>query len=467
MHRPRHVSGREDERSPVAWMGVSKTRLATLALCALLIAAGQGPVESDSTAFVHVNVVPMDRERVLEDYTVVVHGDRIVALGPAESTPVPAHTRRIEGAGRYLIPGLADMHVHLFEESDLLLYLANGVTTIRNLGGYGAADTVLALRDRIESGKLLGPQIFTSGNWLDGAPPVREINTVVTTAEAARREVAAEARAGYDFVKVYNNLSAEAYWAIVDEARRRGIPVTGHIPGSVGLDGVLEAGQVEIAHAGPMLWAVGWDADSLAMARAAAWIAEAGIAVTATLSMSELGIRQSGNTAEIARVAERPENRYVPPSRRAFWRDENMFAGMPRRPEPRARLATLRSFVGALRRAGVRVLAGTDADVGGQIPGFSIHDELRNLVAAGFTPYDALRSATADAYLFLADVLQDARPFGTIDVGSRADLLLLEANPLDDVANVRRRAGVMVAGRWLPESELESRLEAIAGSYRD
>lgn len=408
----------------------------------------------------------MDSQRVLEDHTVVIAGDRIVAMGPAESTPIPSDARRVEGAGRYLMPGLADLHVHLFEVSDLELYLANGVTTIRNLGGYGAADTVLALRRRIESRELLGPTILTSGNWLDGEPPVRDINTVVTTPEAAREEVANQARAGYDFVKVYNNLSAEVYWAIADEARRRGIPVTGHIPGSVGLDGV-ELGQVEIAHAGPILRSIGWDADSLTVARAAAWIAEAGLTVTATLSMSELGIHQAGNPAEVARVADRPQNRYVPLSRRAFWRDENMFAGMPRHPDPGARFATLRAFVGALNRAGVRILAGTDANVGGQIPGFSIHDELRNLVASGFTPYEALRAATADAHAFLASVLEDVQPFGVVEVGRRADLLLLEANPLEDVGNVRRRAGVMVAGRWLPVPELQSRLEGIAGSYRD
>ena len=409
----------------------------------------------------------MDGQRLLVDGTVVVDGDRIVAVGPADSVPVPERAVRIDGSGRFLMPGLADLHVHLFEVSDLVLYLANGVTTIRNLGGYGAADSILALREAIRSWKLPGPTIFTSGNWLDGSPPFRDINTVVTSAEAARDEVDRQAREGYDFVKVYNGLTTGVYAEIVDAASASGIPVTGHIPAAVGLDGVLASGQVEIAHAGPILWAIGWDADSLAMARTAARIAAAKVAVTATLSMAELGIHQAGNAAEIARVADRPENRYVPPSRRAFWRDENMFAGMPRRPDPDARLATLGSFVRALHAAGVTILAGTDADVGGQIPGFSIHDELRNLVAAGLSPYEALRTATVDAHAFLASVLGDVDPFGTIEPGRRADLILLEANPLEDVGNVRRRVGVMVAGRWLAEAELASRLEEIAERYRE
>lgn len=443
------------------------TRLRPLALCILLTAAGGGSPEPAPTAFVHVTVVPMDGQRLLVDGTVVVDGDRIVAVGPADSVPVPDRAVRIDGSGRFLLPGLADLHVHLFEVSDLVLYLANGITTIRNLGGYGAADSILALRDAIRSGKLPGPTIFTSGNWLDGSPPFRDINTVVTSAEAARDEVDRQAREGYDFVKVYNGLTPGVYAEIVDAAAAFGIPVTGHIPAAVGLDGVLASGQVEIAHAGPILWAIGWDANSLAMARTAARIAAAKVAVTATLSMAELGIHQAGNAAEIARVADRPENRYVPPPRRDFWRDENMFAGFPRRPDPDARLATLRSLVGALHAAGVTILAGTDADVGGQIPGFSIHDELRNLVATGLSPYEALRTATVDAHAFLASVLGDVDPFGTIEPGHRADLILLEANPLEDVENVRRRVGVMVAGRWLAEAELASQLEEIAERYRE
>ncbi len=409
----------------------------------------------------------MDSERLLSHHVVVVEGGLVVAVAPVGMVEIPEEALRIDGRGRWLMPGLADLHVHLFSTTDLLLYVANGVTTIRNLGGYGAADSVLALRGRIASGELLGPTVFTSGNWLDGSPPIRDINTVVTTPEAARREVDAQARAGYDFVKVYETLTREVYAAILDEAARVGIPVTGHVPPAVGLEGVLDSGQVDLAHAAPILISIGFEADSVAMARVAKRIARAGVTVTATLSMAELAFRQAGNPAEIARVADRPINRYVPPARRDFWRSQNMFAGMPRRSDPEQRTGALRRLVRALHGTGVRILAGTDSDVGGQVPGFSIHDELRNLVAAGLSPYQALRTATAEPHAFLAGVLRDVQPFGTIEVGRRADLLLLEADPLADVAHVERRAGVMVAGRWLPESELTSGLEALAESYRD
>jgi imidazolonepropionase-like amidohydrolase len=430
-------------------------------------ASAQSPPPPAIVAFVDVSLVPMDAERVLPHRVVVVEEGVVVAVGPLGEVEVPHDAVRIDGRGRWLMPGLADLHVHLFSTTDLLLYVANGVTTVRNLGGYGAADSVLALRGRIASGEILGPTVFTSGNWLDGSPPIRDINTVVTTPEAARREVDAQARAGFDFVKVYETLTREVYAAILDEAARVGIPVTGHAPPAVGLEGVLESGQVELAHAAMILRSIGWDADSASMARVADRVARAGVAVTATLSMAELAFRQAGNPDEIARVADRPINRYVPPDRRDFWRHQNMFAGMPRRADPDLRTRAVRRLVRALHEAGVPVLAGTDSDVGGQVPGFSIHDELRNLVASGLSPYEALRTATAEPHSFLAGVLPDVQPFATIEVGRRADLLLLEADPLADVAHVEQRAGVMVAGRWLPESELKTRLDALAGSYRN
>ena len=428
-------------------------------------ASPQAAQPPETTAFVDVSLVAMQDEDVLPHQVVVVRGGVVHAVGPLDEVEIPGDALRIDGSGRWLMPGLADLHVHLFSTTDLLLYVANGVTTIRNLGGYGAADSVLVLCDRIASGEVLGPTVFTSGNWLDGYPPVRDINTVVTTTAAASREVEAQARAGFDFVKVYETLTPAVYEAILDEATRVGIPVTGHLPPAVGLESVLNSGQVELAHAGMILRSIG-PADSVAMAQVADRIARSGVAVTATLSMAELAFRQSGNRLEIERVASRPINRYVPPDRRLFWRTENMFEGMPRRSDPDRWIGALRRLVRALHVAGVRVLAGTDSDVGGQVPGFSIHDELRNLVAAGFSPYEALRTATVDAHAFLAEVLPDVRPFGTIEVGRRADLLLLEADPLADVAHVERRAGVMVAGRWLPESELTSRLEALAEAYR-
>jgi imidazolonepropionase-like amidohydrolase len=436
--------------------------LAAWALAAALPAAAPA---QESVAFVDVTVVPMTSEGELPHHTVVVSDGRIAAVGPADEVEVPAGAIRIEGRGKWLVPGLVDMHVHLFSRSDLDLYLANGVTTIRNLGGYAAADSILDIRRAVEAGELRGPTIVTSGNWLDGDPPYRDINTIVRTPEEARREVERQDEAGYDFVKVYEGLTPEVYAAIVEAADARGMPVTGHVPSRVGIEGVLASGQSGIEHAAAILLpALGFRPTEDASRALARRVAEAGVAVTPTLWMLELAFRQRSGPAGIAEVVARPEMRYLPPHRFATWRDDNMFAAFPRLAavEGQVRLEMVRRFVGHLHDAGARILAGTDADVAGSVPGFAIHEELRRLVEAGLTPREALRAATAAPAEYLAEVLPDLEPFGTIEVGRRADLILLDADPLEDVAHLERRAGVMARGTWFPASELRAMLDAAA-----
>jgi imidazolonepropionase-like amidohydrolase len=438
-----------------------------IALAASMLAAAL-PADASAqepVAFVDVMVVPMTSKERLPHHTVVVQDGQIAAVAPASEVEVPAGAMRIDGRGKWLVPGLVDMHVHLFSRSDLDLYLANGVTTIRNLGGYGAADSILEIRRAIEAGDLRGPTIFTSGNWLDGDPPYRDINTVVRTPEEARREVERQHRAGYDFIKVYQSLSPEVYAAIVDRAKQRGMPVTGHVPGPVGIEGVLRSRQSGIEHAAAILLpALGFRPTEEASRALARQVAEAGVAVTPTLWILELAFTQRSGPAGIAEIVARPEMRYLPPERFATWRDDNMFAAFPRLPaaEGAVRLEAVRRFVGHLHDAGARILAGTDADVAGSVPGFAIHEELRRLVEAGLTPREALQAATAAPAEYLAEVLSDLEPFGTIEVGGRADLILLDADPLEDVAYLEEPAGVMARGTWFPASELRTMLDAAA-----
>jgi imidazolonepropionase-like amidohydrolase len=441
------------------------TRLLRLAAVVAAVALPAWAHAQEPVAFVDVTVVPMTSEGELPHHTVIARDGRIAAVGPADEVEVPAGARRIDGEGKWLVPGLADMHVHLFSRSDLDLYLANGVTTVRNLGGYGAADSILEIRRAIEAGELRGPTIVTSGNWLDGDPPYRDINTIVRTPEEGRLEVERQHRAGYDFIKVYEGLTPEVYGAIVDEAVARGIPVTGHVPSRVGIEGVLMSGQSGIEHAAAILLpALGFRPTEDASRALARQVAEAGVAVTPTLWMLELAFRQRSGPAGITEVVARPEMRYLPPDRLATWRDDNMFAAFPRlaAAEGQVRRDLVYRFVGHLADAGARIVAGTDADVAGSVPGFAIHEELRRLVAAGLTPRATLRAATAAPAEYLAEVLPDLEPFGTIDVGRRADLILLDADPLEDVAHLERRAGVMARGTWFPASELRAMLDAAA-----
>jgi imidazolonepropionase-like amidohydrolase len=416
--------------------------------------AAQAPPD---IAFTDVTLVPLDQNRTIDHQTVVVRDGRIATIGPATKVPVARSALRIDGRGRYLMPGLADLHVHLFNSKDLLLYLANGVTTIRNLGGYGAADSILEIRRQIAAGERLGPTIYTSGNWLDGDPPVRDINTVVRTPAAARAIVEQQSAAGYDFIKVYQLLSREVYREILDAARQRGIAVTGHIPNAVGVAGVLEGGQAGVDHLAQFL---GTDAPATLAPR----VGRAGIAVTTTLVMLHRALSMRSAPEVVEQLLARPEARYLSPDTRRFWRNAP-FIGLPPADGSFGPYRRAEELVRAFQAEGVRLLLGTDAGLWGNAPGYSAVEELGRLVESGLTPYEALRAATAEPAAFLNQHVRNSCQPGAVSEGNRADLILLEANPLEGVANVRRQAGVMVRGRWLPRARLDEMLRELADEY--
>ena len=421
--------------------------------------AAQAPDSSRPTeiAFVDVNLIPMDREQVVSHQTVLVRGDRIVRIGPAGKVIPAADALRINARGKYLMPGLVDMHIHLFNSKDLLLYLANGVTTVRNLGGYAASDSILRIRREVAKGKRLGPTIYTSGNWLDGDPPYRPINTVVRTPAEARAVVERQRAQGYDFIKVYQNLSPEVYREIVRVARAQGIPVTGHIPTAVGVAGVLESGQVGVDH-------VEHFAGEGPPEQLAQEVRRAGVSVTTTLVMLRLAFTLRGAPERMDSLLARPEARYLSPATRRFWQDAP-YLKAPRMPTALERVREAQDLVRVFHAQGVRVMLGTDAGIWGNPPGFSVLEELELLVESGLTPYQALRAGTTEPAEFLNEYVRGARQPGAIAEGNRADLLLLEANPLEDVGNAAKRAGVMARGRWLTQAQLSGLMEELARGY--
>lgn len=402
------------------------------ALAAVLALACASP--AGDVAFVGVAVVPMDGDRVLEGRTVLVRDGVVAAVG--EEVAVPGGALRIDGRGRYLMPGLADMHVHNWYEEEHVLFLANGVTTVRNLWG---APMHVRWRREIEAGERLGPTIRTTGPIVDGAEPVwQEGAVVVTTPERAREVVADQKAAGYDAVKVYDRLSADAYAALAAAAREAGMRLEGHVPAAVGIGRALEAGQDSVEHLGgyPL-------ANAETMAELAKRTAEAGTWSCVTLVV--YAKRDPG-----------PEMRYVPPRLRATWGP----ATVAEVPPPLRELAAMRGRAArTLHEATGRVLLGTDCGTPFIVAGWSVHEELALLVGAGLTPYEALSCGTRRAAEYLGE------PSGVVAEGKRADLLLLDANPLEDVANAARIRGVMVRGRWLPREELDRMLETVAASY--
>ena len=430
-----------------------------------------------TTAFVDVTAVAMDEERLLEHQTVLVQEGRIVACGSVADVVLPDDAVRIDGRGRYLMPGLVDMHVHYntsgptMEPSFAVLFLANGVTTVRNMAG---APAYLAARNLIARGEGFGPAIYTSGPIMDGQPPVWPGSVVIETKEEAERSVAELKERGYDFLKVYSNLTIEAYDAIIVAARRYGMRVVGHVPERVGLQHVLESGQSSVEHLHGYLSALAdgeaagtnyfertlhalEHGDESKIPILAGWTAESGAWNCVTLVVHR---RMGRGRIAFEEERQRPELRYLSPVYETEWTRQLAPAGDPARIESALRRAEeLRGkIVRALRAVGAPLLLGSDTPNPFVIPGFSIHEELELLVEAGLSPFEALRAGTRDAAAFLGALDE----FGSVAPGLRADLILSEANPLDDVRNVARRVGVMVRGQWLSEAELQSMLEDVA-----
>ena len=440
--------------------------MAALALAACAQANGAGaPAQvagvdgAGVTAFVGVNVLPMDAERVLEGHTVLVRDGRIEAVGPAAEVAVPAGATRIDGAGRWLIPGLAEMHAHVpgaqaseaAMEELMFLYVANGVTTIRGMLG---APNQLALRDRLARGELLGPTLYVGAPSLNG--------NSAPDAATAERLVRAHREAGYDFLKLHPGLSRAAYDAIVRTAREVGTTWAGHVSEAVGIDHTLATRQSTIDHLDGYLPAAG-DPERLRALVAAT--VEAGTWNVPTMYLWESFLSSDGPERWMAL----PEMRYVSPQQRAGW--ENQKRGVMAQQadvteEARAReVRQRRELLKALSDVGARILMGTDSPQLFNVPGFALHRELRVMADAGMSPYRVLESGTRNVALYAAEDLGLDGSFGTVAPGMRADLVLLTADPLADVGNVARRAGVMVAGRWIPEEEIQRRLAGIAARH--
>jgi imidazolonepropionase-like amidohydrolase len=411
-----------------------------------------------TVVFVNVTVVPMDRDGVIADQTVIVRGGVIAEVGPAARVRVPAGALRVDGRGKYLMPGLAEMHGHLpnanagaeITETVLFLYVANGVTVVRGMQGNTAH---LDLKRRVAAGELLGPRLWVPGPALGG--------NSAPTPDSARRLVEAQHAAGFDHVKIQEGLSRETYDTIVATAKRVGIQFAGHVPNAVGVYRVLEAGQASIDHLDNYVETVGGpdSADDRRIGDVVTATCRAGAWTVPTLALWEVFL----GTEDATTLGARPELRYVPPQWRASWAQQvgqmrqnntNVAAGA-------ATIALRRRILKAIQDAGCPIAFGTDSPQLFSVPGFSIHREMASMAAAGLTPQQILVSGTRN----VARYFGPEREFGTVTVGRRADLLLLEANPLSDVANVARRAGVMVNGRWLPEADIQRRLAAIAASY--
>jgi imidazolonepropionase-like amidohydrolase len=436
-------------------------RTVLLAVCTLLAGALPGRTQAPAaaepvTAFVGVTVLPMDTARALPRHTVVVRGDRIVQVGPQRSVRVPAGARVVQGRGRFLMPGLAEMHGHVpppgapaqYTEDVLFLYLASGITTVRGMLG---APGQLELRSRANRGGLLSPTLYLAGPSFNG----NSVSSPEQAAEMVRRQKAE----GWDLLKVHPGLTRAEYDAMASAAREAGIRFGGHVPEEVGLQRALEAGQETFDHMDGFVEYLGGDAP-LNLDSVAAVVRrtrEAGAWIVPTMALWEVLY----GVAPLDSLRAFPELRYMPRNQVASWvraHEQRLAAPEADREAGRRIIANRMTVLGALDRGGVRILMGTDAPQQFSVPGFSLHRELQRMSAAAMTPWQILRSGTKR----VGEYFSGKDRFGLVAPGHRADLLLLDADPLRDVGNVSRIAGVMVRGRWIPRAEIDVGLEQIA-----
>ena len=425
-----------------------------ISVSALLVCA---LAQAQDVVIEHANLLPMDREGVVRDQTVVVKDGRISEVGPAAKIKAPAGATKVDARGKYLMPGMGEMHGHIppptapaaFVNDVLFLYVANGITTVRGMLGHPGQ---LDLREKAKRGEIDSPTLYLAGPSFSGS-------TVQSEQQAAER-VRQQKKEGWDLLKIHPGLTRAQYDAIARTAREVNIPFAGHVPTDVGILHALELRQQTIDHLDGYIEQLGGGASTIPQEKLvdlARRTREAGAWVVPTMVVWDtiLGVH------EPATIFAFPELKYLPRDLVAQWKKTYE----TRRSAPQFDLARVKRIsedrkrlLKAMDTEKVKIIFGTDAPQQYSVPGFSMHREMKAMAEAGMKPYDILRSGTAS----VGEYLKDKDKFGTLTVGSRADAILLDANPLDNLANVSRRAGVLVRGRWMPESAIQSRLAGIA-----
>jgi imidazolonepropionase-like amidohydrolase len=460
-----------------------------LFLALFFVAALATSVSAQTIAFTNVNVIPMDRERLLANQTVVIKNGLIAELGDAKKVKLPKDATRIDGTGKYLIPGLVDMHTHLLSDSDefpdsigpdeLRVMVANGVTTVRFMIG---TPELLTLRSRSAKGEIEAPTIFVASPHLTGREQGN--NFVVNTPEEAREAVRKSKAAGYDFIKITTFIKAEAYEAAIDEAAKQNIRVVGHADSRfVGVERAWKAKQ-QIEHLdgymelllrddAPMKGSVSdlyiynpenWKSFDYIDESKIPEVARKTVAANPYVNPTHHFMKNSfGRLRTEEEIRKQPDFRFYPAKVQQQWLDfykKNRFINTVSL-EQRARWVQLREkLIKAICDAGGRIMTGSDTPEFLWLYGFGMHHEMKALKDAGLSNYAVLEAATKNPSMFLGTIGNA----GTVEKGKRADLILLNANPLDNISATENRAGVMLKGKWHSQQELNAWLDQSAQS---
>ncbi|MCP1726041.1 imidazolonepropionase-like amidohydrolase [Natronospira proteinivora] len=434
-----------------------------------------GAAQGDPYVIQQVNILPMDEERVVESQDVFISDGRIQAIHPSGEQDLPEEAKVISGQGRYLMPGLAEMHAHVpgedqpmqLREDILFLYLSNGITLARGMLG---EPWHLDLRQALAEGEITGPRLITSGPSLNG-------NSVDGPEDGARM-VREQADAGYDFLKIHPGLTRAEFDAIAKAADEAGIPFAGHVPVDVGIQRALEAGYASIDHLDryPRAWVpsavveesepgffdyrLAPHAESERLEAIAEATREAGVWNVPTETLMHNVLIKDPETIR----QQRPEFRYLPEDMINSWIDrvrDSQSADDYDREAAQAYVETRKQFLLALRDAGAELLLGSDAPQIFNVPGFSIHHEIAIMEDAGLSRYEILRSGTVNPARFFGQ----EREWGQVQEGMRSELVLLRGNPLEDLDHLRDPAGVMTTTHWLDQEAIGEGLRAIEARY--
>lgn len=447
-----------------------KTAILILFLAFSTMAICQQPIDTRTQEVVvrNVNVIPMDQERVLTDQTVVVRDNKIVAVGPKPKYGKNAHV--VDAKGKYLIPGLAEMHAHVPPIDDmepmkdvLRLFALNGITTIRGMLGHPKH---LELREMLRKGEVLGPRLFTSGPSFNGSS--------IKTAADGERMVREQKAAGYDYLKLHPGLTMETFPAIASTAKEVGIPFVGHVSFKVGIWNAIDAGYSSIDHldgfiegmvpgienleerAGIFAIFIADRADESQVPKLMKGLKDKNIWVVPTQALAERWFAPEF-TPEV--FLKDPSAKYMDKQTVNQWigSKKNLVANEQYDPEKTKNFIELRRrLIKACQDNGVGLLLGCDAPQVFNVPGFSTHSELEYMVRSGLTPYQALKTGTVNVATYLG--MKDA---GVIREGAVADLVLISGNPLENIAETKKIEGVMVNGKWLSNDYISAELKKL------
>lgn len=414
-------------------------------------------------AMMHVNVIPVQPAGVWFDQTLIVNQGRIIEIGAADQVTIPPNAQRLDLRGNYVLPGFSDMHVHISHERDLLLFLRYGITRVRNMaehsliGKWAGFPDLIRMRQQLQTQELLGPHMTNCGPFLDGDPPQNKLTTVIREPEQGVAAVQATVAEGFDCIKIYNQLSAKHFEAIAAEAKVQQIPIMGHVPHAVGLDGAIAGGMRSVEHLNAYVQnfkgeyripPAQWPA-AIAKTRAA------DLYNCPTLNVWDTHPRSE----DFSLIANQEPYRYVTPALGLFWRLalpgylELEYPDLQTYPD--RLLALSGPLVKALAEGGAPLLIGTDANLMGVYPGISALREMELFTEVGVSPAQTLEAATLNAARFVGQ----EKDSGSIATGKEADLVVLRANPLQDIRAVRETVGVMTQGRWLTSEQLDQWLE--------